>query len=156
MTDSTHAAAINDRLTQLREDVAKLASSKRFNDQELEAMYNVGHGLFAQKKYQEALNIFATLGLYRPLEVRYITAHAVCQKLLKRHGHAINIFKMAAMLEPNDPKTLMQIAECLLAQGQKSQAYEYLEQVLEMTAENTKYVLLRQRAQQWLALTKES
>jgi type III secretion system low calcium response chaperone LcrH/SycD len=140
----------------LRSIFSGLPGASRFTDQECEMIYSQGCAFFRQNKYEKAADVFSFLALYRPLEPRYMSANAMCQKLLKRFDIAVQLFTTVMSLDPGNPKPVMHAAECFLALGEEKVAIESLELVIAMAGDHAEHAALRERAEGWLALAERA
>ncbi|MDB5839908.1 MAG: putative regulatory protein [Herminiimonas sp.] len=156
MSSQAHRAVESDLVAAVRSRFAELPNASRFNDQECEMIYGQGCNFFRQNAYEKAADVFSLLALYRPLEARYVTAHAMCQKLLRRFDIAVQLFATVMILEPGNPKPVMHAAECFFAMGQEETAISVLKSVLVIAGEGSEHAEMRERAEGWLALAERT
>lgn len=119
-----------------------------FTSNELEALYTLGHGFYAQERYHDAFKVFSALMTYSHLEPRYAKALASTAKMIGRYEDALRQYMFVVVAEPLDPAPLYHCAECLIHLGKTEEAIEALELVLTMCASAPKpeYVALVGRA----------
>lgn len=147
---------LRDSLRDLNERFSHSELATRFSNEQIEVIYSVGHGLFMQGKFEQALNVFKLIMLYRPLDARNMEAYATTLKRLGRFEEAIPVF-MAAMLygEMAQPMPAVHIAECLAALGRSQESESLLRPVLDLAEMNEAYGDVRNRAETLLALLKK-
>lgn len=102
-----------------------------YNDRDYEAIYALGYGLYSQARYLDALKAFALLTMNKPLERRFVNAHASCLQMLNRHEDAIAFYSMASICDITDPRPTYHTAECLIALGRIEEAGDALRIVTE-------------------------
>src|SRR5262249_10841548 len=90
-----------------------------------------------------------------PLEERYLLALGVCMRLRKRYAEAIEAFAMAATLQPEDVSPGLQIAECMMGQGDVAGAARVLEATARSAGPDPLQQALRQRAEGLLEYTEK-
>ena len=116
-------------------------------EQECEALYQFGHGFYAQGRYSEAFQVFSTLVGYDHLEPRYLVALAAAAQMLGRYEDALQHYGTAALLTLDDPAPLVHSAECCLALGQHEGAVEALELAIELIDQEPRHEALRPRVE---------
>jgi tetratricopeptide (TPR) repeat protein len=147
---------LRDALHELHDKFSKSELATRFNDEQIEIIYSVGHGLFMQGKFEKALNVFKLIMLYRPLDPRNMEAYATTLKRLGRFEEAIPIYVGAMMFgDFSQPMPAIHIAECLAALGRTSESEELLGPVIDMSKLNDAYAEVRGRADTLLAMLKK-
>jgi tetratricopeptide (TPR) repeat protein len=127
-----------------------------FSVNEIEAMYKVGHDLFEQAQWRKAQTIFSMLRMFDATDTRFPLAEGICHKLLKQYGNALRSFARLVELMPgsdiDDPKLVMNVAECLIGLGDKAQALAVLKQALSRKRAPGNDAGLWQRALQWYSM----
>jgi type III secretion system low calcium response chaperone LcrH/SycD len=101
---------------------------------ELEPLYALGHNLYNQARWSEALKVFSFLSYHSHLERRFHVARGACQQMLKNYEEALAAYGAAYVLDATDPSVSLHIAECLIGLGKKEEARGALENVAELTA----------------------
>ena len=141
MSAETTAVAADKDMAELAETVARIAAGETdlavvagVTDEELEAIYSVGHGLYASGKYNDALDFFRVLCICRQIEPRYWFAFGATNQLLGDHGNALRAYGMAALYDTENAQISLRAAECLIKLGDFATARDALEAV-ELLAE---------------------
>jgi Flp pilus assembly protein TadD len=144
---------LRDSLLELREQFSKSELANRFSDEQIELIYSIGHSFFMQGKFEQALNVFKLIMLYRPLDARNIEAYATTLKRMGRFEEAIPVY-MAAMMygELAQPMPAMHIAECLAALGRTAESEKLLMPVIDMAKVDEAYAEVRGRAESLLGM----
>ena len=161
MTDTAVLAEVPDDAESLQAQAAVLRSillnggtfgtASGVSQEECEALYQLGHGLYQQAHYSEAFRIFSLLVTYDHLEPRYLMALAASAQMLGRYTDAIQHYGTAALLLLDDPAPLMHSAECCIAIGQMEGAAEALRMSISMMDQEPQHEALRARAEALLA-----
>ena len=79
-----------------------LADLLNLDDKEIEVIFLMGHYLYNYGKYQESLNVFSVLTLYKPFVSRYWRAAGAANQALKKFNEAIVAYDMALTTNLND------------------------------------------------------
>lgn len=116
-----------------------------------ESLYTVGHHLYSQARYADAMPVFRYLVARHSLERRYLLALASSLQMLGRHAAALTNYLLASALEPNDPANLLHICECLISGGRLAEAREGLAMAQEI-CEPLRHDGIRQKVQGLLVL----
>lgn len=130
---------------------ATLGSLIGYSEQEYEAVYTLGHNLYSQARYDDAIKVFAFLIMNNPLEMRFVNAFAACQQMLKRFDEAIAYYSLASVMDMQDPRPTFHTAECLIALGRLKEASAALGFVIAQS-ERSQRPALKLRAQTLLDL----
>ena len=128
-----------------------LGDLQGFTDQDYEALYTIGHGMYSQERYDDALKIFGFLVMNNPFDRRFHQAMASALQMRGDFSEAIGYYSMASVMDIKDPVPTFHTAECLAALGQIEQAREALAIVLEQSA-TPEFADLKARAQGLIAL----
>lgn len=152
-TPDTRAPAmhISRQLADLFSQGGTLGAAQNYDDADYETLYTLGHRLYGQARYQDAVRVFGFLVLHNHLENRYTTAYASSLQMVARYPEAIQYYSMASLLDINDPLPTFHTAECLLAMGLVAEAKEALGFVLEQS-DAPQYAELKTQAEAMLAL----
>ena len=120
MTDTAVLAEVPDDAESLQAQAAvlrnillhggTLGAAAGVSQQDCEALYQLGHGLYQQTRYTEAFRIFSLLVTYDHLEPRYLMALAASAQMLGRYADAIQHYGTAAVLMLDDPAPLLHSA----------------------------------------------
>lgn len=111
---------------------SRLPGANRLSDGDFEAIYALGHGLYAQQKFDEAAQHFGLLTVYRPAEPRYLRALAACRQRAGRYVEAIQSWSLLAFLAPENPDTTLHVAECQIRLGQRDEALASLRMAIRL------------------------
>lgn len=112
---------------------------------EMEPLYALGHNLYNQARWTEALKVFSFLSYHNHFEQRFHVARGACQQMLKQYEEALGAYGAAYVLDASDPSVSLHIAECLIALGKKEEARGALENVAELTATDPSFKQIAQR-----------
>jgi type III secretion system low calcium response chaperone LcrH/SycD len=121
-------------------------------EDEREAMYQLGHGFYAQGRYSEAFKAFSLLVIWDHLEPRYLLALGGAAQMLGRHTDALQHYSTATLAKLDDPVPPYHCAECLIALGRLPEAIESLELVLTLAGDE--HPVVKARADTLLASVK--
>lgn len=90
------------------EGLTHLPAHHRFTDAELELIYASGLARYSHGNYALAAKVFTFLVIYRPLEVRYLKALGIAQRLGGAWAQALQTYEWLKWIAPDDP----QVQEC--------------------------------------------
>lgn len=96
-------------------------------DSDCETLYALGHNLYSQSRYLEALKVFGLLVMLKSLEHRFVFGFGSCLQMLGRYEEAINHYATALFVDVDNPAPLLHTCECLVAIGQYEHAHDALE-----------------------------
>lgn len=116
-----------------------------YDEQDYEVLYALGHSLYSQGRYQDAVKAFGFLVLHHHLERRYLSAFAASLQMVKRYEDALCHYSMASVLDLDDPLPTFHSAECLLALGRVDEAHQAMALVLKQVG-GEEHAALRERA----------
>ena len=122
-----------------------------YEDADYEVLYALGHSMYAQARYSDALRVFGYLVTCNHMEKRFMNAFASSLQMLGSHKDAIKYYSLASVMDMSDPLPTFHTAECMLAIGMAEEAREALGYVL-LQSKDEPYAELRQRAQAMLDL----
>lgn len=139
-------------LEHLPEQVAELLSNgatlgwiQNYDETDYEALYTLGHNLYGQCRYQDAVRIFAFLVLQNHLEPRYMNAYASSLQMVGNYLEAIKCYSIASLMDMEDPLPTFHTAECMLALDMVTEAREALGYVISQ-CKAPQYAELKARA----------
>ncbi len=135
-----------DAICALRAKVETLPSYMRFSDEQIDIMYFIAHSIFMQGKLESACSIFQTLLIYRPLDIRILTAFGLCCKQLGMFEQAIPALTCAYLLDSEDVKLAVHIAECLAALGKYEESSHILDPLLQLSELDASLANIQKRA----------
>jgi tetratricopeptide (TPR) repeat protein len=147
---------LRDSLRELQDKFSKSELASRFSDEQIELIYSIGHSFFMQGKFEQALNIFKLIILYRPIDARNMEAYATTLKRMGRFDEAIPVY-VAAMVfgELSLPMPVIHIAECLAAIGRSAESERLLRPMLDMAKVDEAYAEVRGRAETLLDMLRK-
>ncbi|WP_298208969.1 SycD/LcrH family type III secretion system chaperone [Acidovorax sp.] len=122
-----------------------------YDDTDYEVLYALGHSVYSQTRYQDAMRIFGFLVTHNHMEKRFMNAFAASLQMLKSYKEAIKYYSMASLMDMGDPLPTYHTAECMIALGYTAEAKEALQFVLRQS-ETPERAELKSRAQAMLDL----
>ncbi len=144
---------LRDSIRDLHRRFSESDLARRFSDEQIEVLYSVGHGLFTQGKFENALNVFKMIMLYRPFDARNMEAYATTLKRMGRFEEAMPIFAAALLYgELADPMPSIHMAECLAALGRADESARMLRPIIDLAGVDSAYGEVRVRAENLLAM----
>lgn len=120
-----------------------LGNGLGITDDEQEAVYQLGHGLYGQGRYAEAFRAFSLLVVHNHLEPRFLMALAGAAQMLGRHHDALQHYATATLIRLDDPLAPLHSAECLIALGRLAEATESLELAITLAGDGHPAVRMR-------------
>lgn len=114
------------QIGELLSNGATLGWMQNYDDTDYEALYALGHNLYAQSRYADAVRIFSFLVLQNHLEPRYMNAYASSLQMAGDYLEAIKCYSIASLMDMEDPLPTFHSAECLLAANMVTEAQEAL------------------------------
>jgi type III secretion system low calcium response chaperone LcrH/SycD len=106
-----------------------------YNDTDYEVLYALGHSLYSQARYADAMRVFGFLVMHNHLEKRFMNAFASNLQMLKEYKEAIKYYSFASLMDMRDPLPTYHTAECMIAIGYITEAKEALRFVLTQSKE---------------------
>lgn len=128
-----------------------LGSIYDYTEHDCEVMYTLGHGLYSQGRFADAVKVFGFLAMHNHLERRYMNAFAASLQMVGSHEEAIKFYTLASVMDPTDPAPTFHTCECLIALGMKDNAVEGLQMVVAQCRTEARRPL-RERATALMAL----
>jgi type III secretion system low calcium response chaperone LcrH/SycD len=145
-------------LDKLPEQIAELLShggtlgaAYDYTDQDYELLYALGHQLYSQARYEEAMKTFSFLVMHNHLDKRFMNALASSHQMLKSYLEAVKYYSLASLMDMSDPLPTFHTAECFIALGQTADAKEALQFVIAQ-CKTPDRAALQERAQAVLEL----
>lgn len=114
-------------------------------------VYARGYAAWEERDYDRALVDFSWLVMTQPWCWRAHIALAGVLMMQKEYIQAINYYCYALMLDAAHPEPVYQIAVCLKALGEFSEARVALQTALTMSYEDPSYATVRANAEQMLS-----
>ena len=91
-----------------------LYTLRGMTEQDVEAVYALGHTHYTTGNYNEAENIFRGLCLLNHLSQRNWLGLGAAQQMQKKYQAALSSYSYSQVLDMMDPRPLMHIYECLM------------------------------------------
>ncbi len=132
-----------------------LGSIFNYEEQEYEAVYALGHSLYSQRRYQDAMKAFTFLVMSDPYEKRFVNAYASCMQVLKEYETAIQFYSMTSIMDMTDPAPTFHTGECMIALGRLKEAGEALEIVIQQ-CKTPEQETMKARAEALMAIINKS
>jgi type III secretion system low calcium response chaperone LcrH/SycD len=123
-----------------------------YDDRDYAAVYALGHQMYTQGRYVDAIKAFGFLALHDHLEPKYMMAFASALQMTKRYAEALTYYSQASMFDLTDPVPTYHSAECMIALGNIEDARAALAIVVRDCAGQSEYEELLARAQSLLAI----
>ena len=142
---------LQDQIAELLANGGTLGSVFNYEDQDYDVLYALGHSLYAQARYLDAMRVFGYLVMCDHMEKRFMNAFASSLQMLGSHKDAIKYYSLASVMDMRDPLPTFHTAECMLALGLQGEAREALGYVLRQS-DASQYAELKQRAEGMLEL----
>ncbi len=111
-----------------------LADLVGLDDEEIEVIFLTGHYLYNYGKYQDSLNVFSVLTLYKPFVSRFWRAAGAANQALKNYQEAIVAYDMALTTNLNDVISYTYRGESKLCAGQQDEGIADLRLAIEVGA----------------------
>ena len=122
----------------LRGDIT-LADLVKLDDQEIEVIFLLGHYLYNFGKYQNSLNIFSVLTLYKPFVSRYWRAAGAANQAMKKYQEAIVAYDMAITTNLNDAISYVYRGESKISMGDLPAGVDDLRQAIAVGSQHPFY-----------------
>ncbi len=127
---AAHDTGLGDIITDALLAGEPLGGLRGIDHDGFESLYALGHGLYQQARYEDAIRIFGYLSLHDHMEPRFILALGASLQMAGRREEAVRVYTVAVVLDPADPVPTFHLAECLSALDRVPEALESLEMVL--------------------------
>ncbi|MFI3271117.1 MAG: SycD/LcrH family type III secretion system chaperone [Pseudomonadota bacterium] len=124
-----------------------LQQATGITEEQLEAMYSVAYNLFANEKYQDAIDAFSLLQTIAPMNYKIAFGLAASLQMLEKYIEAIILFTFTSSLEEKNPAPMLHLAECYMAVDDKAAAVHSLKLVLERCDNSSLGNAIRTRAE---------
>jgi len=116
--------AMRDALARSLASGGTIAGMAGMTEDECEALYTLGHGLYEKGRYADALKVLAYLVALNHGEYRYVMALGAAAQALGKYEDALQQYMAAALLEPFEPLAALHGAQCLLELGHHGQVLQ--------------------------------
>jgi len=130
--EQTFAALVEFIANKFMRGEVSLADLVGLDDEEIEIIFLTGHYLYNFGKYQEALNVFSVLTLYKPFISRYWRAAGAANQALKNFKEAIVAYDMALTTNLNDVISYTYRGEAKISAGMNDEGVEDLKMAVEI------------------------
>ena len=138
------------RLATLTEEImagrTDLAAAAGMTDDELEAVYALGHGFYASGQFSDALDFFRFLCIHRHTDARFWFGYGAASQMLGQTENAVHAYGLTALLDSEDPQVPLRAAECFVKLDQGPAARNALEAVLTLSEGKPAYAATASRA----------
>jgi tetratricopeptide (TPR) repeat protein len=114
---------------------AAAAISKRLSDGQANTIYMAAYQLGEKGRHDDAVALFALLGLYRPQEPKYALAAAISFRRMGRYEEAVAFFARTMKLRPHEYGPAFQMIECMMLQGRRDDSVQMLTNIAASAAE---------------------
>ena len=94
---------------------ATLADIRGYTDDEMEAVYNLAHNAYRQRRYDDARKLFQFLAENDHTESRFWMGLAASYQMTRDYEQAVAAYGVAALLDATDPQAPLRACECYLA-----------------------------------------
>lgn len=148
MTGSSASVApeqLADQIGELLSQGGTLGTIYNYTDEDYEVLYALGHSLYSQGRYQDAMKAFGFLVAHNHLEKRFVNAFASSLQMVKSYEEALKYYSLASVMDMSDPAPTFHSCECLIALGRVTEAYEGLTLLLPQ-CKAPQYQPLKERA----------
>ena len=130
----------------LKLEIENAEFSKRFAEQELEAMYAIAFHSLQQNQLEKAGPIFTLLCTYRPTIKKYLMGLGICCQMAKMYDEAIDTFSLVGAWHRDSPEATLRVAQCYIETGEPEKAVEALRLVVNYCNENKGFDAVGERA----------
>jgi type III secretion system low calcium response chaperone LcrH/SycD len=150
----------DEQIQRITEDILRgkktLQEVKGLSDDDVEAIYSVGHSLYLAARYGEARPVFNWLVLLNPYKGKYWLGLAACQQVMKDYKAALTAYALAAMTSaPRDPVPHFHAGECSLALNNPADAAKAFAMAVGFGKGRPRYDKLARKAEALLELIKK-
>lgn len=117
-----------------------------YTDEDYEVLYALGHNLYSQGRYQDAMKAFGFLVIHNHLERRFVLAFASSLQMCKSYEEALTYYSLASVMDMSDPAPTFHSCECLISLGRIDEAADGLDMVIRQSGAE-KHAPLKARAE---------
>lgn len=146
---------MSEKLVELFSSGMTLGEIYNYTEQDYEVVYNLGHNLYSQGRYLDAMKAFSFLVMHNQFERRFHNAMASSLQMLKMYNDAIQFYSMASVMDLTDPKPTYHTAECMIPLGMYAEALQALELVIKQS-QAPEHAALLERAEALQQMVKKS
>lgn len=127
-----------------------------YDEKDYAAVYALGHELYSQGRYSDAMKAFGFLVMHDQWEQKYMIAFAASLQMLGRYKDAILFYSNASILDLSDPLPTFHTAECMIPIGMLDEATEALGLVITQCEDKPELQPLKERAEALLSVVKQT
>ena len=135
--------ALQDLIIQNLQQGGTLADLKGITDDQCEALYTLGYGLYERGRYTDALKILGYLVMLNHTEHRYLLALGATAQALGKYEDALKQYMAATLLDPTDPSPVVHSIPCLIELGHFQPALESCDLAIAMCTQDSHAALLQ-------------
>ncbi|MCY4472264.1 MAG: tetratricopeptide repeat protein [Kistimonas sp.] len=99
-----------------------IASLKGIDQPLLDAIYSLGHQNYQSERFVEARKIMRYLCVHDHRNAEYLAALGACEYRLGNYAAALGVLEQSVSMNPSDPRSLLNLALCLIKSGRKKEA----------------------------------
>lgn len=130
MSQTVSPEKLTEQVTELLMSGGTLGTIYDYTPEDYEAVYALGHNLYAQGRYDDAMKAFGFLVIHNAWEKKFLKAFGASLQMMKQHQEAIKYYTMASVLDLADPVPTFHIAECMIPLGMLEEAKQSLDLVV--------------------------
>ncbi len=134
----------------------QLKTLNNVTDQQLEGVYDLGVQFYRADKYDKAEPLLQLCCLLDTSQPRFWRTLAATRQMRGNLTGAMEGYAMGLILEPTNPANLLEIATCLMAQGELERAKDALRGVADIGAGDPRHQAVRDKAAKLLAVLEHS
>lgn len=121
------------------------------NQDDYDSLYLLGHTMYTQGRYADAIKVFGYLNVMDPYERRFVQGYAASLHMAKQYEEAFKFYGMVSAMDMRDPVPTFHMCECMIAMGMLAEAVSGLEIVVSQ-CKTPEQASLKLRAQSILDL----
>jgi len=106
----------------------------------LDVLFETAYNLYSEKKYKEALSVFARITIWNHFDKRGWIGSGVCWQLLHRYNNAIDCYSCASLIDIKDPLPIFHAIECYIALKMYSDAHSALDVIKTLIKDKPEFV----------------
>lgn len=137
--------ALHDQVVDTFSRGGTVADLHGVSDDECEALYTLGYGLYEKGRYGDALKVLGYLVSLNHSEHRYLVALGATAQAMAQYTDALQQYMAATLLDPLEPVPVYYSAQCLLEMGQHAAAVESCDLAIAM-CKHERHAMLLERA----------
>lgn len=146
---------ISDKLVELFSTGMTIGEIYDYTEEDYEVVYTLGHNLYNQGRYLDAMKTFSFLVMHNQFERRFYNAMASSLQMLNMYKDAIQFYSMASIMDLTDPKPTYHTAECMIPLGMYAEARQALDLVIQQS-KSPEHAALLERAEALLHMVDKS